>query len=143
MAVADRFSEFINTQTVCSSGCSHCCYQAVAVNTREARIIADYIGRAPKKIDDSYETYLLNNAFQEKYKRTACTFLVDGRCSIYAVRPVVCRIHHSIEDSPENCDTIKTAPVGVMNAHGIIHAFYNIPFDGVSDIREYFPKEST
>lgn len=33
-----------------------------------------------------------------------CPFLVAGRCSIYAIRPVACRTHFSFSESPRDCD---------------------------------------
>lgn len=38
------------------------------------------------------------------YAGTACPLLKDRLCSIYAHRPLACRVHHSLEGSPSACD---------------------------------------
>ncbi len=39
--------------------------------------------------------------FQE---RKACPFLIDGECSIYPVRPLMCRTHQ-VDQAPELCES--------------------------------------
>jgi Fe-S-cluster containining protein len=88
----------------CKSGCAWCCYQGVALIPVEAVAIARHI--------EASFTPEARAALDERLARTqeqaqglsmhararlmlACPFLVDGRCSIYAVRPFRCRGIHS------------------------------------------------
>lgn len=143
LAVADKFSGFINTQTECRTGCSHCCYQAVAVSKFEAQLIANHINEPPQRCNDDPSHYLFGNAGQEKYAGVPCSFLKAGRCSIYPVRPMACKLHHSLNPTSDHCkvgeyDGLITA----FNVFAIHLAFFNAkPFEGVADIREYFPSK--
>lgn len=147
LAVASEFSEFINTQTVCNNGCNHCCYQAVSVSNWEADIIGRHLGRTAKRVMDDPLTYALRSGGQEKYAGMPCSMLTpEGKCGIYEVRPMACRLHHSLELSEAKCVIGTNNVVGMFNVFDIHHALFNAaPFKGVADIREYFPplKESS
>lgn len=84
----------------CAAGCAWCCYQQVSVAPAEAVAIARHlIATLPPpalaalrqriiELDD--RTRGLDAAARAQLK-TACAFLADGKCSIYAVRPLRCR----------------------------------------------------
>lgn len=88
----------------CSEGCAWCCYQPVTVSLPEAIAIAAHVratftaaGLTALKarlaaLDDKAHRF---GAFARGYLKTACAFLVDGKCSIYAARPVRCRSVYS------------------------------------------------
>jgi hypothetical protein len=92
--------------TACSAGCSHCCYQAVGVSAPEVFAIHDHLRatRSPAELQATLER------IREADERTRgmslqdrlspdlpCPFLEQQRCSIYEVRPLVCRGKNSLD----------------------------------------------
>ena len=105
----------------CMKGCYFCCRQEVPLVIPEAHALGQYIKR-----------YFSDNQKGELRKRTLdwfkwvknelpkhgntsedemeafysygpyCPLLVDGKCSAYPVRPVVCRVHY-VSSSPDSC----------------------------------------
>ena len=114
----------------CRAGCDHCCKQPVFVTPLEGLAIRDFLqaaNRVPqtRRDGDRYlvrlrsrpqgETGLkaLQRSVQglgpppnERQRRAVygvdCMFLQNGRCSIYPVRPLMCREHISFDD-PDKC----------------------------------------
>jgi Fe-S-cluster containining protein len=88
----------------CAAGCAACCNQQVALAPVEAAAIAQYVAR---HFTDEEDTALVarlrgldavtrgKTALERAHLRQPCAFLVDGRCSIYPVRPLRCRGVHS------------------------------------------------
>jgi Fe-S-cluster containining protein len=84
----------------CKKGCSACCYVSISVFESEAQRILDWalaLSSASKqelanllkhKAEKGAEDWGKDAAGQ---KRKACAALVDGACSIYEARPVICR----------------------------------------------------
>lgn len=91
----------------CSAGCGSCCHQAVDVTIPEAILLALEIGRDgdPRKPEvraraDEFAARTPEDRFKKPIR---CPMLgVDGRCSVYEMRPVVCRSYYS--DSRERCE---------------------------------------
>lgn len=81
-------------------------------------------------------------AYVARYASVACTFLRNGICSIYAHRPVVCRVQHSLEDSAAGCDGGRQPAAldlteiyrGERRMMGSLMIY--------ADIREFFPAHS-
>ena len=118
-----------NQPLVCRDGCSHCCHQIVEVHSWEAEEISRYViegmNQATKHVvttqlqawhdwfDAAARPSTMTNplTFAEVRAlsqmaatlRIKCPYLVNSRCSIYQVRPTVCRIH-LVVDSPEQCE---------------------------------------
>lgn len=114
---------------VCREGSSHCCHQIVEVHSWEAEEISRYViedmDQATKRVvtvqlqawhdwfDAAARPSTMANplTFAEvrvlsqmaAAQRIKCPYLVNSRCSIYPVRPTVCRIH-LVSDSPERCE---------------------------------------
>lgn len=89
---------------VCKAGCDHCCIgRTVEVTLPEALYIAEQIKKMPEDVQAEILQKLGENVEQlEKQQRpTACSFLKDSQCMIYAVRPSACRKAHS--QSVEAC----------------------------------------
>lgn len=89
----------------CSQGCSHCCYQRVTVAPHEVFVVTDYIERRflpdeRQKLNSRLDGHLdmVKNLSKEERdnRKVACPFLVNGKCSIYPVRPIVCHGMHSL-----------------------------------------------
>lgn len=93
----------------CRRGCSHCCGQHVVVSIAEAQALAAFIRR-----EFSAEGLL---ALRERTARwhawdnarlgagiqsPDCPLLVEGACSVYPLRPLVCRTHF-VSSAPHLC----------------------------------------
>ncbi len=84
----------------CREGCAYCCHYQVAVSPPEAFAIAAHL-RATRNADDLAElaATCARLAAEERgfdpaariRARRPCVLLADGRCSIYAARPLACR----------------------------------------------------
>lgn len=122
-----RLSEF---PSVCSQGCDACCYQMVAVHSWEEELICSYIENSMhadlkrqvrRQLLDWWrylKTILRSSSradpitFDEYrqlqhhmiHSRVMCPFLVGHKCSIYSVRPGVCRSHF-VSSEPTRCLT--------------------------------------
>lgn len=130
-AQADLDARMASVPSVCGAGCDACCYQMVSVHTWEEELIGGYIegtmhaatraqvrrqlvdwwkhlkailrpaSRAnPLTLSDmqAITHYMIAN-------RVMCPFLVDHRCSIYPVRPAMCRAH-VVAANPGLCATM-------------------------------------
>lgn len=101
----------------CQKGCHSCCYMFVTTSLPEGAAIADHVlhrddswkprlADLMKRLFDEVK-YLESDEFSEtshfKSKRP-CVFLDQkkGTCTIYSVRPAVCRYHYVVSD-PELC----------------------------------------
>lgn len=92
----------------CKRGCHFCCRQNVNIYKDEAATIAEYCREHDISIPREYLVEQLEHDWKEIAKTDAgwCTFLKDGQCSIYAVRPLACRNYHVVSPA-ELCDTVK------------------------------------
>ncbi len=97
-----------NKPIACKKGCNWCCYQPVYMTTQEALLIYEYVLQA---FNEENRKSILYKA-EKKLKKTkdlteekkqhiihACSFLENGACSIYPVRPMACRIYLSSDES--------------------------------------------
>lgn len=156
-AVADA----VTPLAACRAGCSHCCNIGVTVNSAEAEVIGKAIGRKPAK--PHKDRLLLKEDILEgsnpreqrerfdKIKRwqrdvyigTPCTFLKEGRCSIYAHRPLICRMHFNLDRDELLCRLVPGHSIRVPYADFTVeHNYYAAAFGdsvGVADIRDWFP----
>lgn len=133
--------------SVCSAGCSHCCYQAIDAFRPEIPKIQSYVAEMPTALKQSiaaeaaewvrdYNTFFKSHKFWDgakyhgddpslpsthqfninvastRYEEVVnqfnderprkCPFLQKGLCSIYPVRPSMCRAHFQTEN-PDAC----------------------------------------
>jgi Fe-S-cluster containining protein len=95
-------------QHACAPGCSFCCYLPVDVLAPEAFHIAAHLRqtRSPRELTEL--VYRLGVHGQHDGAARPCVFLADGRCSIYEVRPMVCRSYNSL--SKERCEALYRDP---------------------------------
>ncbi|WP_045422812.1 YkgJ family cysteine cluster protein [Vibrio jasicida] len=118
--------EMEQIEKACKKGCSACCHQIVDTLTWEEPRIIDFIdanfNRKSRRILSKNLTKWFN-AFNQctpeantqaplnfndiahaqqvfREQRIACPFLIESACSIYPVRPLVCRIHYQKEAKP-------------------------------------------
>lgn len=110
----------------CARGCSGCCEELVMVFRAEALRVArwlerpenaavrqrfleayptwrDRVGDGPRRVADAFssgdEAAHLALHVEQWQKRVLCAFNQDGACTIYPVRPLLCRNAHAVETS--------------------------------------------
>jgi Fe-S-cluster containining protein len=143
MDIADAIGRTITPFTPCGGGCSHCCHMATALSGFEARMIGTYVGREPARLgremkaDRDVQAQLI-----DRFTGVPCPFLEGGRCTVYAVRPIACRIHHSMNDDETDCRIVPGERIVVprinLEAFLAMQALIMLP-DDFGDIREFFP----
>jgi Fe-S-cluster containining protein len=89
-------------QHACAPGCSFCCYLPVDVLAPEAFLIAAHLQQTRSADELAALTWRLGAQGQHDFGVRPCVFLANGRCSIYDVRPMVCRGYNSL--SKERCE---------------------------------------
>lgn len=143
--IVDEAAAAIYPHTPCGAGCSHCCKTSVMIHGDEAREIAKLTGRSVSQVPIRHPDQIRKLNFEMKYLSSPCPFLVDDKCSIYSVRPYVCRQQHSLDDTPAQCDTTKVA----LSESSVPH--FNLKYlefavayvsakagEPIGDIREFF-----
>ncbi|EON2338954.1 YkgJ family cysteine cluster protein [Escherichia coli] len=111
--LADRFMLAYKDYLICRKGCSHCCRLPVGVTYLEAEYISVRSGRKLNR--KAKECFDIKPTPQNS---TPCPFLAADAvsCSIYAFRPLACRMfgtfddHHFCED-PTKDHMIVTSDV--------------------------------
>lgn len=140
--IADAAAAVIAPFTPCAKGCSACCHNPAIISELEAMQIAKATGAAlatPARVFEVGADAEARRAYSAHHAGVACTFLREDTCSIYAHRPMVCRVHHSLEDSPAGCergrqpDAVDLAElfIGELRMMGRLMIY--------ADIREFFP----
>lgn len=105
----------------CTCGCSHCCRNHIVTNVAEAHALAQYIkrefsiGQISSLLIRTKQWHEWNDYRPGSYPSAnireqtdlssydhCCPLLVNGTCSAYPVRPVVCRTHFVCSD-PQSC----------------------------------------
>lgn len=93
----------------CRAGCSWCCHIRVELLPHEAIALFRYLNtQIEPETRSAIVERIFANARQIKpltegqHRRTniQCAFLVDNRCSVYPVRPMLCAGHHSLDVNP-------------------------------------------
>jgi Fe-S-cluster containining protein len=94
----------------CKRGCAHCCHRRVGTSPPVVLRIAAALREGSSKAEFA-DALARVRAVDEKTHGAAgtrsagppraCPFLVEGACSIYAIRPFVCRAWNSVD--PEAC----------------------------------------
>ena len=113
----------------CRAGCSFCCHLRVMVYPHEAIALFRYMGsRMPAEQVGIVRQRLLENADAIRKAdragrappRTACAFLIDGKCSAYEVRPGACAGYHSL--SREHCEKTYNDPAASAEGTPVLQA---------------------
>ena len=139
----DRFFSGAANLVACRKGCANCCHGRVWTTQLEADLIAETHALDIPKIDEimDSDTFVLRDSSRP------CPFLSSEQtCTIYSVRPLVCRTHFNFEATNVLCqyenadkkmpllDRSKTIP-GVLNA---IEEANSVNGGAGGDIRRYF-----
>lgn len=139
----------------CQKGCDFCCHYHVYVTPLEVFAIAEEVCSWTIGRQNTLISSLRNNVekvqglgvAQHRTLNLACSFLQEGACSIYAVRPLACRRHHSrnrsvcertfhnphsTEETPRDKDQLvvsgafETLHAEYHRIHGADHDFYEL-----------------
>ncbi len=114
-------------ELACKVGCNHCCSARVeAIAPEVFRIARDIASRPAEEINAHIERLRVYDAMPSAVapwqRRTPCPFLIDDLCSIYAVRPGVCRKAHSLDVAKcvENAPEIPQSLNIVLGAEALL-----------------------
>jgi Fe-S-cluster containining protein len=118
----------------CKPGCSHCCNVRVETSAPEIfQIVTELKKQSAESLEDLRQRLCQHVAVVSGSSvadhRASCPFLQENLCSIYAVRPAVCRKMHSYDmekcnllgsSIPENLDILLKVEAlikGTANAY--------------------------
>lgn len=134
-AAMDELGAAVAPYVACKRGCSACCHYAVHLFPIEATLIETWTGatrvHAPRT--------------DQSFHGTPCPFLTEGVCSIYAVRPFVCRANVALTATAYWCQPTRSNTVTLPQARfsAAQAALELIAQPGtrndIRDIREVFP----
>lgn len=91
----------------CRKGCAWCCSQAVYAGNHELIYLKNYMAEVMSEEDKAKVEELAKTKFnltqnlsvtQLLTNRHACPLLSNGACSVYAARPMACRIYLSFNE---------------------------------------------
>jgi Fe-S-cluster containining protein len=134
MAALSKLAEGLAGQSeravACSAGCAHCCHQSVGVTGVEALTIVRHL-KATRSADELAELAVSVRVMRERtrgmtYKERhspdlPCVLLGEGgQCTIYAVRPLVCRAVNSLnaDECRENLHDASKRAVYLEDGRG-------------------------
>jgi Fe-S-cluster containining protein len=89
-------------QHACAPGCDFCCYLPVDVLAPEAFRIAAHLQDTRSPAELATLVCRLGAQGRHGFGLRPCAFLANRQCSIYEVRPLVCRGYNSL--SKERCE---------------------------------------
>lgn len=138
---ADIFYNAVQPHSACKQGCNHCCHIAVTISQQEAEYIGREIGRKPRRLSESN----LGSKDTVTKEPRACTFLVDGACSIYGSRPSVCRTQLSMDKDDLLCQLVPGTQIPVPYARATAFQMSSVLITGNglwADIRDWFPVDA-
>lgn len=141
--------------SACSAGCSHCCHIGVLVAEPEAKVIGRAIGRLPAE-PPADRTLLAGDVVNEQARDAAraqfemrhfgspCSFLLDGRCSVYAHRPLACRRLFNVDRDALLCQLVPDETISVPYVDTTGSQVADLLAMGtnsrLADIRDWFPR---
>lgn len=150
---ASAWSKPLEAVAACRKGCSHCCKIPVTMTDIEAKQLGARLGVKPDT--PKFSVSLAAIGFEEEdlmaaqlqlreaVPATACPFLVDEECAIYAARPLACRLHLNLDEDDLLCrpsgSTESFVPLAnAMTLKGMYLALQ--PSAILADIRDFFPR---
>jgi hypothetical protein len=97
----------------CTVGCTWCCYLRVKATPLEVWAIYDFMGsymdpsglaRIRQRLATIDDVTRGMDGQERVRARIACPLLVNARCVAYPVRPIGCRVYHSLDCA--DCETL-------------------------------------
>jgi len=145
--LADKIMPSVLPSTPCRKGCAACCHIACAISEREAQRIGLATGRIPQAVERDLEKARERVDINvHRFYGVPCTFLgPDKACTIYDVRPMACRIQHSLNETAQPCEPVPgdcdKPMVPQVNLTNLIAAtvYLDLEDGAFGDIREFFP----
>jgi Fe-S-cluster containining protein len=136
--MADEVMTHFNAYSPCRAGCTGCCHYEVKIYPVEASYIARNSDRPLRKEPSGKDTF----------HGKPCVFLHDERCSIYDVRPLVCRTHLAFTPTAYWCQPERSQlDMPMMALTGLRDALGGIVVQSGEtrqlDIRQYFDATGT
>lgn len=143
------------TTLACRAGCSWCCYFSVDVRPVEVFRILAFLQREFDKgrrsrvlaeVKANHDVLHGLDDLERARRNVKCAFLMDGKCSIYAARPQMCRNYHATNAAgcersylePDNVDIDPEFAPYVYQAGGAhVDAFSKAMSDAGYDSRVY------
>ncbi|WP_291520073.1 YkgJ family cysteine cluster protein [Acidovorax sp.] len=154
MAWLRKAADYVNAGAAhlaaCRKGCAACCHIAVIISRGEAQVIARETGA---KLNPNAGVFSMADSedFGEAFKQATsgavgkpCSFLTEGSCSIYAHRPLECRLLLNLDDDDLLCQLVEGSATNVpyMDArqHHVASVAILGPHQHYDDIRNWFPQ---
>lgn len=143
--MADKLGQAAQGLVPCKKGCNHCCHMATMVHLEEAQAIARATG-VKMTMPKAFNVDLVHiEKVRQRYDGVACRFLVNGACSIYAERPLACRLHIIVDRDSTLCEIvpgqkIRVPMINTKESDWAISMAWGGPLEmKYADIREFFP----
>jgi Fe-S-cluster containining protein len=143
----EEMNQAIKPYLPCKAGCHHCCHMVTMIFEHEAKAMSAASGRPYQRPRARPPMITLTEA--NRFNGSACPFLEDGSCSIYEARPLICRIHHSLEASGDACALPKGGELVGQSVERIDPDHFEVPYVEMSRqhsknepwgaIQEFFP----
>lgn len=149
IAIVNRMTAALAPHVACKPGCSQCCHMNTMIYEHEAIRLAEVTGRKMARLP--FRPLDVVHAEGMKFNGKPCPFLIGDRCSVYEDRPLVCRSHHSLRESADQCSMDIPAgkqsrppmydPDLVEVPYRQMNATYQ-PTEPCGNIAEFFPAPS-
>lgn len=116
-AIFDGIYADIPEKVECSKGCSYCCYSRVTLTELELKALASHIRLkfseaqlilvmdSAKALKKKYQSMTKEERI---YSRDECPLLMEGKCSVYESRPLMCR--SAFSSSSDACKIAHSDP---------------------------------
>lgn len=146
LKIADRFNTAVAPVAACRRGCAHCCHMPTMIYAHEAERLAAASGRKMARPPLKPFHVALDESYQ--YYRQPCPFLRENLCSAYEARPLICRLHHSLNDDTDDCRVDvpqdQRKPIASYNVDSVEVPFHLFiaeasPSEVVATIHDFFP----
>jgi len=144
--LSDEVNQKIAPYMACKKGCGNCCSAITWIKQHEADKIQEYTGRKAQRLAVRSQNQWLEAG--QKFAGELCPFSKNNECTIYEVRPIVCRTHNNFVNDVSRCDVTnpdsKIKPILSFNADLV-----EVPYDelarelygeeAIGEISEFFP----
>lgn len=146
LKIADHFNMAVAPHAACRRGCAHCCHMPTIIYAHEAERLAAASGRT--MVRPPHRHLHVAQVASHRYYGQPCPFLRKSLCSVYEERPLICRLHHSLNTEGDDCRVDvpqdQRKPIASYNVDLVevpFHLFmsYTRPQEVVATIHEFFP----